>query len=696
MEAKYNEDIMGSYGVCYKQRPASFDGVEPPERPVRQRYEDWNEFLDDAGDAVEPHDWSLGNAYGIRTYVELHRVFLKELKSEPDVRGDLDALNAKYDTKFLTWDQVGSPSLDFVLREAAGGGTPFRERCLAFDKKQSRRDIYYFSMDSVFVEYCVRPTYAQGVQQVNAERGTSYRSWADVRFARRASESDLPDLWLKFVRNRLNLPFIVVSPEALPDFQKLLKDKYKDINVLNRRYETSYAAFSDVPLPSEVPEGGVKLADWDQFVTSVVKDEHLSIDTLDFMYRDFLRKKYGDVKTLIAAQELGLRDFDDLALTEKMPGENLAHADDWAEFARGNVGAPWVGPDPGARRDWIRFLAAPYKTGDKVNLSALNADFGTDYTDEMRIPLPMKQPSQPALAERWLAFLTEACPSNLLRVDVREGAEAWAKYIRREYADVDAINRHYRLTPATFDEVAIPTPDVDWFIFVENKWHIFREFMKRNYAVVIQMMLYNGYAIRNTLIYCALAVGIALLINPLAAYALSRYKPPSQYKLLLLMMLTMAFPAMVLGIPNFLLLRDLHLLNTFAALILPGAANGYMIFILKGFFDSLPRELYESAQIDGASEWTMFWHITMATSKPILAVIGLGAFTGAYGNFMLAFIVCQDRSMWTMMVHIYQLQQNSSQSVAFAALVVAAIPMLLVFIFCQNIIIRGIVVPTEK
>ena len=126
------------------------------------------------------------------------------------------------------------------------------------------------------------------------------------------------------------------------------------------------------------------------------------------------------------------------------------------------------------------------------------------------------------------------------------------------------------------------------------------------------------------------------------------------------------------------------------------AANGYMIFILKGFFDSLPRELYESAQIDGASEWTMFWHITMATSKPILAVIGLGAFTGAYGNFMLAFIVCQDRSMWTLMVHIYQLMQNSNQEVSFAALVVAAIPMLLVFIFCQNIIIRGIVVPTEK
>jgi multiple sugar transport system permease protein len=281
-------------------------------------------------------------------------------------------------------------------------------------------------------------------------------------------------------------------------------------------------------------------------------------------------------------------------------------------------------------------------------------------------------------------------------VNVLQASEAWGEFIRGKYANAGEINRRYGFTPANFNDVDLPTADVDWFTFVQTKKHVFREFITRNYAVVFQMMVSNGRAIVNTLIYCFLAVVTALVVNPLAAYALSRYKPPSQYKLLLMLMLTMAFPEMVLGIPNFLLLRNLGLLNTFAALVLPGIANGYMIFILKGFFDSLPRELYESAQIDGASEWTMFWQITMATSKPILAVIGLGAFTAAYGNFMLAFIVCQDRKMWTMMVHIYQLQGGSSQSVSFASLVIAAVPTLLVFVFCQNIIMRGIVVPTEK
>ena len=98
-------------------------------------------------------------------------------------------------------------------------------------------------------------------------------------------------------------------------------------------------------------------------------------------------------------------------------------------------------------------------------------------------------------------------------------------------------------------------------------------------------MPYSGRAIWNTLVYCLLSVLAAFLVNPLAAYALSRYKPPSAYKILLFFMMTVAFSPMVLRIPNFILIRKLGLLNTFAALILPGVANGYSIFLLKGFFD---------------------------------------------------------------------------------------------------------------
>ncbi len=221
-------------------------------------------------------------------------------------------------------------------------------------------------------------------------------------------------------------------------------------------------------------------------------------------------------------------------------------------------------------------------------------------------------------------------------------------------------------------------------------------FLVTNYKVVIDEILLHGRALLNTLIYCSMSVGAVLTINPFAAYALSRYKPRCQYKVMLFFMLTMAFPGMVLGIPTFLLMRSFGLLNTYWALILPGLASGFSIFLLKGFFDSLPKELYEAAQIDGASELTMFWHITLAMSKPILAVLALSAFVGAYSNFMLAFILCQSPKMWTMMVYLYQLQQRSTPGVSYAALVIASIPTMLVFVFCQRLIIRGIVVPVDR
>ncbi len=244
----------------------------------------------------------------------------------------------------------------------------------------------------------------------------------------------------------------------------------------------------------------------------------------------------------------------------------------------------------------------------------------------------------------------------------------------------------------------IRPPQREWHYrwFLEHRGALRREFVTRNFRAVFDYILIHGRGIANTAIYCSLAVLLALIVNPLAAYALSRYRMPSTYKLLLFLMLTMAFPAMVTQIPVFLMLRNLNLLNTFGALILPGLANGYAIFLLKGFFDSLPRELYECAQLDGAGEWTMFWQVTMSLSRPILAVVALQAFTAAYANFMYALLICQDPRMWTLMVWLYQLQEYSGQAVIYASLLIAAVPTLVVFLLCQKVILRGIVVPVEK
>lgn len=223
-----------------------------------------------------------------------------------------------------------------------------------------------------------------------------------------------------------------------------------------------------------------------------------------------------------------------------------------------------------------------------------------------------------------------------------------------------------------------------------------RDFTLRNYSYVVDYILLNGRTVWNTVLFCLLAILTQLIVNPLAAYALSRYPIRASGKILIFLLATMAFPAEVALIPSFLLLKDLGLLNTFAALVLPTAASGYMIFLLKGFFDSLPQELYEAGQLDGAKEFTMLRKITLPLSRPVLGYLALLAFMGAYGTFIYAFLVVQDQRMWTLMVWIYQLQSIAPKAVMMAAITLAALPTLIVFLLAQRVIMRGIVLPGER
>jgi len=223
-----------------------------------------------------------------------------------------------------------------------------------------------------------------------------------------------------------------------------------------------------------------------------------------------------------------------------------------------------------------------------------------------------------------------------------------------------------------------------------------RQHLVRNYLNVFDELLLQGRTLLNTVIYCTLAVVLALLVNPLAAYAMSRFKLPGAYRVLLILLATIAFPPMVTLIPQFILLRKLDLLNSFTALVLPLVANGYMIFLLKGFFDTLPQELYESARIDGAGEVRMFFQFTMALSKPILAVLALSTFTAAYTAFLYPLLVAPDSDMWILSVWLFQFQQRADSPAVYAAVLIASLPTLAMFLLAQRTIIRGIPVPTEK
>lgn len=383
-------------------------------------------------------------------------------------------------------------------------------------------------------------------------------------------------------------------------------------------------------------------------------------------YRAFLRAKFGDIEQLNRAYI-----EENVGFQTVVPPNEL--------YDRGT----WKPKEDDKWRDWLAF---------KGTLPA-----------EFRIPVRMERLWQLYLAGKYQnqlglvpsLFKGSASSFETIRYapipDSGEYEEFWGKKVPPRYRS--------GATEALWQKVSsepMPIAAYEMSTLAQREREIKNEFSLRNYRYVVDFMALNGRALWNTAVFCLLAILTQLIVNPLAAFALSRYPIKASGKILIFLLATMAFPAEVAMIPSFLLLKDLGLLNTFAALVLPTAASGYMIFLLKGFFDSLPQELYESGQIDGAKEGTMLWKIAIPLSRPVLGYLALVAFMGAYGAFMYAFLVAQDQSMWTIMVWIYQLQMIAPRGVIMAALTLAALPTLVVFLLAQNVIMRGIVLPGER
>ncbi len=281
--------------------------------------------------------------------------------------------------------------------------------------------------------------------------------------------------------------------------------------------------------------------------------------------------------------------------------------------------------------------------------------------------------------------------------------EMWLKfkdsYRQRMLADGDYLCRTLPFLPQSKNQIILSNLRAALAVqFIEHGRRDYFRSCIANYRLVGQYLFQRGRAFFNTLLLVLLSVLAHLTVNPLAAYALSRFRMRGTEKILLFLLATMAFPTAVTAIPGFLLVRDLGLLNTLAALVLPTVASGMSIFILKGFFDALPRELYEAAAIDGASETTVFLKITLPMTTPILAVNALNSFVAAYNSWEWAFLVCQKESNWTLAVWMYQMSQQMGGQpwCVMAGFVLVSIPTAVVFLACQKVILRGIVLPSMK
>lgn len=567
---------------------------------------------------------------------------------------------------------------------------------------------YIHDSRAIFPKYA-EDRYAGDIELINSVYETDFTRVDAIAPPEIALDSpkvrEQVDHWNRFV---LDLPMIykqagfegyMQSPSRLLDaYREFARKRFGgDIQKLNRLYLEENPTFETLTTPFErfklrewMPENTPKMQEWIMFKGTLPAD-FLRPIMIDPAYAAFLRDGVyeNSIDKLNASWGTNFKDFSGIRLSHTIP-DDPRQQKDWARFVREQLPFRYMLVDPSATGAYQAFLKDRYQG----RVDSLNVRYETNYASFDEISLPKNVPTAGSPIVDWMDFISKHVPLSTVRAANTENL--YREQLLAEYGSIDKLNAAFDTNYRTAMDITPPVYAADYVYVMSNASALRKDFMTRNYRMVLDYILLHGRAVFNTFVFVTALILVHLIVNPMCAYALSRYNLPYAYKVLLFLLATMAFPAEVAMIPSFLLLKNLNLLNTYWALILPGMANGYAIFLLKGFFDSLPKELYEAGIIDGASEGTMFRKITIPMSKPIFAVIALQSFTHAYAAFMYAMLVCQDQNMWTIMVWLYQLQISAPQYVTMAALVITAIPTLIVFIFAQNVIMRGIIIPTFK
>ncbi len=199
----------------------------------------------------------------------------------------------------------------------------------------------------------------------------------------------------------------------------------------------------------------------------------------------------------------------------------------------------------------------------------------------------------------------------------------------------------------------------------------------------------------NTLYYAFGALAFQLVLDVAAAYSLSKLRPVLGKAILGMMLVTLMIPATVLVVPQYLTVLDVpiverNLLNSPWAIWLPSVTNAFSIFLLKRFFDSIPKELLDAASMDGAGPLRILWSLVLPISRPILGVVSIFAVVGVWKDFLWPMLVLPDPTGQTLAVGVYSLATSVPENVLIAALTIASLPTLLLFLVFQRNIMSGL------
>jgi len=220
-----------------------------------------------------------------------------------------------------------------------------------------------------------------------------------------------------------------------------------------------------------------------------------------------------------------------------------------------------------------------------------------------------------------------------------------------------------------------------------------------NYFKVSQAIPIAKYFFNSTIVAILTTAG-QIIVSSMAAYAFARLRFKGRDPLFFIILATMMIPPQVNIIPLFFVMRELHWIDTYYALIIPGLFGGFGIFLLRQWFKGMPIELEDAAKIDGCNPFETFWKIALPLALPAIATLGIFTFITTWNSFIWPLIITNSDTMRTLPVGLAVFKGSFRESTEWGQLmacaVISVIPVIGVFLLGQKYFVKGIMMGGVK
>ena len=197
----------------------------------------------------------------------------------------------------------------------------------------------------------------------------------------------------------------------------------------------------------------------------------------------------------------------------------------------------------------------------------------------------------------------------------------------------------------------------------------------------------------NSLFVTAFSISGIILFSTVAGFLFARYRFPGRDQIYYGMLAMMMVPGVLMLIPAFVWVQQLKLLDTYWVMILPYVAGGQVlgIYLMRGFFEQLEKDLFDSAQVDGAGLMRQLWHIAIPLSKPVIGIVAIVSALGVWNNFLWPLVTTSSEDVMVLTVGMLRYSARAGlYGRQFAGYIISAIPLTLMFIACTRVFMKGI------